>query len=298
MKLRTFDWGHARAFLATVEGGSFSAAAQALGVAQPTVGRQVAALEEELGVPLVERGGRGVRPTAAGLDLAEHVRAMRDAAERAALAAAGESLSLEGPVCVTGSEFVTAYVLPPIVRWIRDAHPGIDLELVASNEVQDLRRRDADLAIRHVRPDDPELVTRRLRDGSMRFYASPAHLDRAGPPTCAADLARIEFFRFGPTDATVEALRGLGVPVEGRRFPIRSASHPVLWELAKQGLGACAMIESVGDAEPAVRRVLPDLPALPIPMWLTSHRGLRNTRRLRVVFDLLAEALSAPAPRT
>lgn len=295
MDVRTFDWNHARAFLATAEQGSFSAAALALGVAQPTVGRQVAALEEELGLPLFERVGRGLQLTAAGLDLAEHIRAMREAAERAALAAAGESLSLEGVVCITASEFVAAYVLPPIVGWIRQAHPGIELELVGSNETQDLRRREADIAIRNHRPDDPELVTRRLRDGAMRFYASPAYLDRIGRPTCAADLSRVAFFRFDRTDAMISALKGIGVQVDANSFPILSPSHAVHWELAKQGLGACVMIEEVGDREPAVCRVLDDLPALPIPFWLTSHRGLRTTRRLRVVFDLLADALSEPA---
>jgi DNA-binding transcriptional LysR family regulator len=294
MDMRTFDWNHARAFLATAEQGSFSAAALALGVAQPTVGRQVAALEEELGVVLLERVGRGLQLTAAGLDLAEHVRAMRDAAQRAFLTAAGESLSLEGVVCIASSEFVAAYVLPPIVRRIREAHPGIELELVASNETQDLRRREADIAIRNYRPDDPELVTRRLRDGAMRLYAAPAYLDRIGRPTCPADLVRADFFRFDRKDAMIAALNGIGVPVAVTSFPIVSASHAVQWELAKQGLGACVMIEAVGDLEPAVCRVLDDLPPLPIPMWLTSHRGLRTTRRLRVVFDLLAEALSPP----
>jgi DNA-binding transcriptional LysR family regulator len=291
---RTFDWNHARTFLATAEQGSFSAAALALGVAQPTVGRQVAALEEELGVALFERVGRGLQLTAAGLDLAEHVRAMRHAAERASLTMAGESLSLEGVVCITASEFVAAYVLPPIVRRIREAYPGIELELVASNETRDLRRREADIAIRNYRPDDPELLTRRLRDGAMRFYATPAYLDRIGRPTCAADLSRAEFFRFDRMDAMITALNGIGVHVAPTSFPIVSASHAVHWELAKQGLGACVMIEEVGDREPAVRRVLDDLSPLPITMWLTSHRGLRTTRRLRVVFDLLAEALSEP----
>jgi DNA-binding transcriptional LysR family regulator len=298
MDARTFDWNHARAFLATAEQGSFSAAALALGVAQPTVGRQVAALEDELGVTLFERVGRGVQLTAAGLDLAEHVRAMRDAAERASLTAAGESLSLEGVVCITASEFVAVYVLPPIVRRIREAHLGIELELVGSNETQDLRRREADIAIRNYRPDDPELVTRRLRDGAMRFYATPAYLDRIGRPTCAADLSRVQFFRFDRTDAMITALDKVGVHVAAESFPIVSASHAVHWELAKQGLGACVMIEEVGDREPAVCRVLDDLPPLPIPMWLTSHRGLRTTRRLRVVFDLLAEALSEPPGRS
>ena len=122
-----FDWNHARAFLATAEEGSFSAAARALGVAQPTIGRQIAALEEELGVDLFERVGRAVRPTSVGLDLAEHVRAMRAGAERVALTAAGQAMSLEGAVSIAASEVIAAYLLPPIFARARAAHPALEI---------------------------------------------------------------------------------------------------------------------------------------------------------------------------
>ena len=290
-----FDWNRARAFLVTAEEGSFSAAAQALGVAQPTVGRQVAALEQELGVTLFERVGRGLVLTAAGLDLAEHVRAMEEAAMRVSLTAAGQATSLEGVVCITASEVVSAFLLPPIVARIRADHPGIEIELVAANDVRDLRRREADIAIRNFRSRDPELVARKIRDGAARLYAAPAYLERIGRPTTAADLSRAEFFGFDRTDVMTEGFKAIGLHLTARNFPIVTSNHLVQWELAKRGLGICVMMEEIGDREPAVRRVLDELPPLPVPVWLTTHQGLRASRRMRVVFDRLAEELRAPA---
>lgn len=288
-----FDWNRARAFLAAARDGSFSAAARALGVAQPTVGRQIAALEQELGVTLFERVGKGLELTAAGLDLAEHVRAMEEAALRVSLTAAGQASALEGIVCITASEVIAAYLLPPIVAEIRAAHPRIELELIASNLTQDLARREADIAVRSYRPRDPALVATKIQDGVARLYAAPAYLERVGRPRSPKDLSHLEIFGFDRSDLMIRGLEGLGLPVTAKNFPIVTANHLVQWELAKQGLGVCVMMEEVGDAEPRVCRVLGDLAPLPIPMWLTCHRELHTSRRIRVVFDLLAERLRA-----
>ncbi|HMV69190.1 MAG TPA: LysR substrate-binding domain-containing protein, partial [Myxococcota bacterium] len=197
-------------------------------------------------------------------------------------------------VCVTASDAVAAFVLPPLVAELRVAHPRIELEIVASNETRDLRRREADIAIRHYRPDDPELVARRVRDVAYRLYAAPAYLERLGWPASAAELSRADFIGFDRTEAMTSGLAAIGVHLTDRSFPLVTTSHVVQWELAKQGLGVCVMLDEVGDREPAVRRALDDLPPLPVPTWLTCHRGLRTSRRVRAVFDLLADRL-APA---
>ena len=136
-----FDWNQVRAFLATAEEGSLSAAARALHQTQPTLSRQVTGLEQALGVTLFERGHRRVRLTAAGLELLEHVRAMGDAASRVSLSALGQSQAIEGPVCITATEIAAAQILPPIIADLRRAEPGSMVEVVASNSVSDLRRK-------------------------------------------------------------------------------------------------------------------------------------------------------------
>lgn len=292
-----FDWNRARAFLVTAEEGSFSAAGRALAIAQPTIGRQVAGLEEELGVALFERVGSALVLTAAGMDLLEHVRAMGDAATRVSLTAAGQSLSVEGTVCITASELIAAHVMPPIIARLRREHPGIEIEIVASNTARDLQRREADIAIRNFMPTQPELVAKKIADRDARLYASPAYLERIGNPTSPADLANAEFFGFDRTDRMIGGLRALGLELTAKNFPIVTNNHLVQWELAKEGVGICIVMDEVGDAEPRVRRVLPDFPPLQVPVWLATHRELRTSRRIRVVFDLLAEALADPPTR-
>lgn len=294
------DWTAVRAFLATADAGSYTAAGRALGLSQPTVGRQVAALEAQLGVTLFERVGRGLRLTDAGAALVAPARAMGEGARRLSLAAAGRSASLEGRVRIGASEVVAAFLLPPIVARIRALHPGIEIELVASNQASDLRRREADIAVRGFRPRDDELVGRKLCDDAARLYATPGYLERIGSPSTPAGLSRAEFFAFDHGDPMLAAYTALGLTLTPASFPIVTANHLVHWEMTCQGLGVGVILEDIGDAEPRVVRALDALPPLPVPMWLVSHRELRTSRRIRVVFDLLAEGLTrgrgAPGP--
>lgn len=289
-----FDWNRARAFLVTAEEGSLSAAARALGMTQPTLGRQVDALEQELGVALFDRVGRGLALTPTGLDLLEHVRAMGDAAGRVSLAATGQAQSIEGTVCITASEVTAAYLLPPIVAQLRRDAPGIEIELIASNTPSDLRRREADIAVRSFRPTQPDLVAKKIRDVAVRLYATPCYLQRLGRPKSPRDLAHAEFIGFDATAALIDALNVLGLALGKRNFPVLTENHLVLWALVKNGVGIGVMPEDIGDTEPLVQRVLPDLNPIVVPMWLTAHRELHTSRRIRMVFDLLAVALGHP----
>ena len=289
-----FDWNRARAFLVTAEEGSLSAAARALGMAQPTLGRQVDALEEELGVVLFERVGRGFTLTPSGLELLDHVRAMGDAANRVSLSAAGQSQSIEGTVCITASETYAAILLPPIIARLRRAEPGIDIEIVTSNKASDLRRREADIAIRNFRPTEPDLVAKKIRDVPARLYAAPAYLERIGNPKVPYDLRHADFISIDNSGMFLKGLNALGLNLAQRNFPIFTENYLVMWELVKHGLGIGVLDGNIGDAEPLVRRALPDFEPLMFPIWLVAHREVNTSRRIRVVFDLLAEELAAP----
>lgn len=288
-----FDWNRARALLVTAEEGSYSAAARALGSTQPTVGRQVAALEAELGITLVERVGRSIELTETGRDLIEHVRAMGEAARRVSLTAAGHSQDVQGLVRITASESQCAFLLPPILATIRERHPGIEIDLVATGEVRDLRRREADIALRNFRPEDPELTARKVREDRARLYATPVYLADLGPMTTAEDLSRAHILAFDRSQLMVEHLRGMGVPVTDANFPIATGNHLVQWAMCRAGLGLCFMMEHVGDDTPDVVRIPEIIPPLTVPLWLTTHRAVHTSRRLRAVFDLLAEGLQA-----
>jgi DNA-binding transcriptional LysR family regulator len=287
-----FDWNRARAFLVTAEEGSLSAAARALGMAQPTLGRQVDALEEELGVILFERVGRGFTLTPSGLDLLEHVRAMGTAANLVSLSAAGNAQSIEGVVRITASEAHAAILLPPILATLRASHPGIHVEIVASSVTSDLRRREADIAIRNYQPTEPDLIAKKVRDIPARLYATPALIEQIGNPKLPYDLRDADFINIDSTGVYLKGLNALGLNLTERNFPILSENYLVMWELVKRGLGIGIQDGVIGDKEPLVRRVLPDLEPLIFSMWLVTHREVNTSRRIRVVFDLLAEELA------
>lgn len=288
-----FDWNRARAFLVTAEEGSLSAAARALGMTQPTLGRQVDALEEQLGVVLFERAGRGLVLTPSGLELLDHVRAMGEAAGRVSLAATGQTQTIEGSICITASEIYSAYLLPPIIEKLRREAPGINVEIVASNATIDLKRREADIAVRSFRPTQPDLITRKVKDDFFRLYATPGYLDRIGNPATADELSRADFIGFDTTDTFINAINKLGLSLTKKSTPILTASHLVHWQLLLSGVGVGIVPEALGDAEPSVQRVVPDLvKPMEFPMWLTTHRELNTSRRVRFVFDFIAAELA------
>ena len=287
-----FDWNRARAFLVTAEEGSLSAAARALGMAQPTLGRQVDALEKELGVILFERVGRGLTLTPGGLELLDHVRAMGEAANRMSLASAGQSQSVEGKVVIAASEIYAAFLLPPILAKLRKVQPGIEIEIVVSTKASDLLRREADIAIRNFRPSEPDLVARKIRDVPARLYAAPAYLESLNNPQLPYDLRKADFISIDGSGMFLKGLNAMGFNLTERNFPIVTENYLVMWELVKHGLGIGILDGSIGDAEPKVTRVLPDLAPLMFPIWLVAHRELNTSRRIRLVFDLLAKELA------
>ena len=286
-----FDWNRARAFLVTAEEGSLSAAARALGMAQPTLGRQVSALEEELGVVLFERVGRGLTLTPSGLELVDHARAMGEAASRVSLAASGQSQSIEGTVCISASEVDAAFRLPRIIAKLRHLQPGIDIEIVASNAESDLRRREADIAIRNYRPKQPSLIAKKVRDIDGRLYAADKYLKSLGYPDEPKGFSNADFIGFDRSEQLIEALKMFGLDLSQRNFPIISTSHLVQWQHVKQAAGIGIMSQDIGDKEPLVQQVLPQIDPLVVPVWLVSHREVHTSRRVRLVFDLLAEEL-------
>ena len=287
-----FDWNRARAFLVAAEEGSFSAASRALGLSQPTVSRQVSALEAELGVALFERVGGGLALTEAGHGLVEHVRAMGEAASRVSLAAAGRSEAVEGIVAISASDLVSTHLLPPVLARLRSTYPGIYVDLVSNNQASDLLRREADIAVRNFPPKEPDLLAKNLGQRTARMYASRAYIERVGPIDSLVDLQRCEFFGFERSSMMIEHLRRLGLELTPAHFPIMSTSSHVHWALCKQDAGVCFLMEDVRRSDPDVVALLPHLLEIGVPMWLTCHRELRTSRRIRVVFDAIAEALA------
>ncbi|MCR8826895.1 LysR family transcriptional regulator [Pseudosulfitobacter koreensis] len=288
---KRIDWTQARGFLATAEQGSLSAGARALGLTQPTLGRQVAALEAALGVVLFERVGRSLVLTPAGQDMLTHVRKMGAAADALAMAAAGRADSIEGRVSITASDAMSAYWLPAVLVELRKAAPGIIIDVIASNTVRDLQRREADIAIRHVAPKEPELIARKLPDMPAYLYASRDYLYKTGTPHTLADFQQLDFIAFDADPAGIALLNQHGLPVTAAMIRATSANGVAVWEMVRQGLGVSVMVETIALHTPEVVRIMPQIAPVMVPTWLTVHREVHTNRRIRLVYDLLAEAL-------
>ena len=287
-----FDWNQARAFLATVEEGSLSAAARALGLTQPTLGRQVAALEEQLDTVLFERVGKSLAITPSGVELLDHVRAMYEAANRISLTASGQSQTIEGQVRITASDIMSAYILPSAIKKLRELAPLVEIDVVAANDIRDLQLREADIAIRHIRPEQPDLIARLVAETSAHFYASKNYLDQFGRPNSFDEMSNHDFIGFGNNDRMIESLNPLGLSLTQKNFRLGSESGIVAWKMARNDLGIIVMSDGVAAGASGMERLLPDMEPLVFPVWLTAHRELHTSRRIRVVFDLLAEFLA------
>lgn len=287
----SFDWNQVRAFLATAEEGSLSAAARALGQTQPTLSRQVAALEESLGVTLFERAGRAMSLTGAGLGVLEHVREMADAATRLSLSASGQSQTIEGRVIITSTSVFATYHLPQIIAKIHAAAPNIEIDILPSNEVQDLTRREADISIRHARPEQPDLIAKLVAEMTAHLYASADYIQALGPFDTLDDLARATFIGLDRQNQMIDGLREYGLNLTPEQFRFNSPSGTVLFELVRLGLGISVMTKDIERQAPNVRPILPNQFTIPIPVWLVTHRELHTSKRIRVVYDILAEEL-------
>ncbi len=292
----TPDWNLLHGFLATAETGSFSAGARQLGLTQPTLSRQVAALESQLGLLLFERHGKRLTITDAGRELLEHTREMGNAAERVALAASGQRSDLSGHIRITASDIFSAHLMPSVLLSIRKVAPLLSVEVVATNDITNLMKREADIAVRNLRPDQPELVARLVREATGQFYATKEMLDRVGRPQTIDDLAKLDWVAFGTPDQTVSFLATMGVSLTAAQFRASSENGLVAWEMAKAGLGICAMDTEVAKACPDMEAVLPSVLEVSFPYWLVSHRELHTSPRIRLAFDILAEAIAAPKP--
>ncbi len=295
MKNRTsaFDWSQAQAFLATVEMGSFSGAAARLGLSQPTVGRHVAALESDLDLLLFDRVGKSLALTDNGHAMVQHVKAMKDAADQLSLSALGQDKTIAGPVSVTASDVFCAYILPPIIERIRLAYPKVQVEIVSSNEVQDLRRREADIAIRNIEPTHPDLYAKRLRTTKGNLYGATSYLDQLGRPATIKEFSESTTFIGDTSGRVLQMLTTMGVPVASEQFSIIANSGVAMWELVKRGVGLAVMFKDLGDITPEVEVVLPQEISVDVPVWLVAHRELKTNARIRAIFDVLSGELVA-----
>ena len=290
--LRNFDWSLVQSFLAVLEAGSLLGASRRLKAGQPTVGRHIAELERQLGVVLFERTGRGLLPNSSALLLAESARQMEAGALQIAHALSGQQLQLQGAVRITASVPVAVMLLPPVLVELRETFPDIQIELVSSNQISNLLRREADIAIRMVRPQQTSLIARKMGDVSLGAFAHGDYLKRHGIPRKPADLLKHDLIGGDSDGSILRGFAAMGYPARPELFALRTDDFIVQLQAVRAGYGVGFLASYMTRFAPELVAVLPDaLQIEPLPMWLTVHREIRTNRRIRAVFDFLAEAL-------
>jgi DNA-binding transcriptional LysR family regulator len=257
------------------------------------MGRHIAELEQQLGAVLFERTGRGLVATPLALAIADSARAMELNATAIETTISGQSRRIEGAVRITASQAVAVHLLPPLLARLRAQEPRIALEVVASNALSDLLRREADIAVRMVRPEQSSLIARRIGAVAVGAYAHQDYLRRRGAPRDPEDLLRHELIGFDHDDLIVRSFAAHGLPIGRDAFGIRSDDHLVQWEALRAGLGVGFAAAWLAAREPQLQRVLPKMPIPALPMWLTVHREIRTSARIRTVYDFLAAAIPA-----
>jgi len=288
-----FDWNHTRAFLVTAEEGTLSAAAKALDLTQPTLSRQVAALEEELGVTLFERVGQRLVLTNSGIELLEHARSMNNAAKSFSLGASGQSQQIEGLVTLSVGELDAAYRLPKIIAKFREEEPAIDIEVIVTNKPSDLKRREADIAIRSFRPMQGDLIAKKLGEERVWLYGTKRYLKQFQKFSDPSELTDIQIIGFEQSNAVTEMLNQQGWQISKKNLQLTTSFQLLQLELCKEGLGLILFPEHFGDKEPRLIRAFEHFgPTMQLPVWLVCHKELRTNLRVRRVFDFISDELN------
>jgi DNA-binding transcriptional LysR family regulator len=284
-------WTLYRSCLAVIRHGSLSAAARALSLSQPTLGRHIAELEQRLkGGPLFTRSPRGLLPTETALQMRPHIEAMESAALAAGRAASAPAGDISGIVRISASEIIGGEVLPGILSPLRDRHPGLIFELSLSNRTEDLLRRNADIAVRMVAPKQQALLARHIGQVGIGLYAHSNYADRHGLPATVADLAQHPIIGFDRDDPFQRGAAA-SLAIDRSMFALRSDNDLACLAAVRAGYGLGVIQHPIASRDPALCPVLCDEIGFTLDMWIVTHEDQKRIPRIRTTFDHLVQAM-------
>ncbi|WP_294221959.1 LysR family transcriptional regulator [uncultured Shimia sp.] len=289
--LSNLDWSLIQSFLAVAETGSLSGAARQLNASQPTLGRHIKTLEDTLKVEVFHRHARGFELTETGQALLAPAQRMATAMADLSLVAAGDETDLAGTVRIATSVFMAHHVMPAILADLRQQEPLIQIELVPSDDSQNLLFREADIAVRMYRPEQLDMITKHLGDITLGMFAAESYIARKGRPTGAEDLPHHDIVGYDANDDIIREMRAMGIPASRDWFAVRCDNQTAYWELVCAGCGIGFCQSKIARQTPGIEEVPLGFPLPQLPVWLTAHESLRHTPRISRVWSLLESAL-------
>lgn len=288
------EWDLFQSLHAVMQTGSLSAAAKVRGLTQPTIGRHIESLEQKLGAALFLRSPRGLTPTDLAHSLVAHLDEMSAAAAAALRDASGAADSLKGAIRITASQIMGSEILPTLLAQFRREHPEIEIELALSNKAEDLSRRDADIAVRMIRPTQGALVARKVGAIGVGFYATPAYIEAFGAPQTLEEMYDHTVVGFDREPPPLQALAELDLPWEINRdlFAFRSDNDLAQMAAIRAGVGIGAIQHQIARRW-GLTPVLANAFGFELEVWIAMHENLKSNRRMRLMFDHLVTGLTA-----
>ncbi|MDH5178182.1 MAG: LysR family transcriptional regulator [Gammaproteobacteria bacterium] len=287
--MNSMDWDLIRSFMMVFRQGSLSAAARELGVSQPTLTRNIQALETQTGLNLFRRSSRGLELTEAGRNLVDAAGRMDEAADSFGRIAAGLSDVLNGDVRISANDVVGVYLLPPAIKALRELHPGLQIEIVIDNRISNLSKREADIALRMFQPTQPDLVARRLPDMALGFFAHTDYLKKYGIPETMEQFVTHNIIGMDEGMEFIEGGRQLGFEFERHHFAIRTDSLLTQINLLRSGAGIVGTHVGLARHWPELEQILDWIPLPPLQFWLVCHRDIQYNRQIQTVMSFLGD---------
>jgi DNA-binding transcriptional LysR family regulator len=287
------NWDLYRSFLAVLKAGSLSGAARELGLAQPTLGRHIDALESSIGLALFVRSQHGFLPTEHARQLQPYAESLSATASAFLRAASGKGDGVSGTVRVTASEVIGCEVLPPILVQLQRDWPDLKIELALSNRTQDLLQREADIAVRMLRPEQEALVARRIGHVELGLHAHRDYLARRGTPGSLEALREHAVIGFDHESAFIRSVKHHLGGLARADLALRTDSDMAQLAAGRAGLGVFVCQSHIGRRDPHLVRLLPDAFSLKLDTWVAMHEDLRSSKRCNVVFHALADGLAS-----
>jgi DNA-binding transcriptional LysR family regulator len=282
------SWELIHVFTAVAKLGSLSKAAKALNTSQPTLSRQIALLENRLGITLFERSTQGLKITELGAKLIESSNLMLQASEQFLRSASGSTLSLTGNIRISANEVIGLYYLPQAIMLFNQLYPEIQVEVDISNQTTSLHKRDADIALRMFRPKQPDLIAKRLPDIQLNVVASKEYLLKHGYPKNLQEVSQHNLIGFDRDPQFLKSVQQLGLPLTEKNFHFKTDFLPLQIELARKGAGITITHKHLTKQWPELQELMSDIAIPNLELWLVCHADVQHNRRIRVLMDFLS----------
>jgi DNA-binding transcriptional LysR family regulator len=282
------SWELIHVFTAVAKLGSLSKAAKALNTSQPTLSRQIALLENKLGITLFERSTQGLKITELGSKLIESSNLMLLASEQFLRSASGSTLSLAGNIRISANEIIGLYYLPEAITAFNQLYPEIQVEVDISNQTTSLHKRDADIALRMFRPKQPDLIAKRLPDIQLNVVASKEYLSKHGHPKSVREINHHNLIGFDREPQFLKSIQQLGLPLTETNFHFKTDFLPLQVELARKGAGITITHKHLIKQWPELEVLMSDIAIPNLEFWLVCHADVQHNRRIRVLMDFLS----------